>query len=174
MSTMQRVQKYHILTRYSYLDMICPPSAVGLLQSLGVKWRRWREWKGQGHGPRGGGKALRRIDFPPPMQWQDQRDSPRLAGEAAHFRRGDPASSPPASPVSPPLRLLAPSKAASRPRQTRPPDQLTEREGETNRRTGPRRRTTLHSAPQPRPPASGHHYHFTGLNRGHTQIRGQV
>ena len=103
---------------------------------------------------------LRRIDFPPPMQWQDQRDSPRLAGEAAHFRRGDPASSPPASPVSPPLRLLAPSKAASRPRQTRPPDQLTEREGETNRRTGPRRRrrTRHHSAV-----CTPHHSH--GLQR---------
>ena len=64
MSTMQRVQKYHILTRCSYLDMICSPSAVGLLRGLGVKWRRWGEWKGQGHGPRG-----RRRESSPPNRF---------------------------------------------------------------------------------------------------------
>ena len=77
MSTMQRVQKYHILTRYSYLDMICSPSAMGLLRSLGVKWRRWRwgEWKGQGHGPRAGEEGKLSAESIFPLQRQDQRQS---------------------------------------------------------------------------------------------------
>ena len=166
MSTMQWVQKYHILTRYSYLDMICSPSAMGLLQSLGVKWRRWGEWKGQGHGPRAGeeGKLSAESIFPPPMAGPERQSVVARRGEAAHFMRGDPAS----SPVSPPLRLLAPSKAASRPRQTRPPDQLTDRPRDDEPdRAAARLRTQHHSLQRQA-------ITITGLNRGHTQIRGQV
>ena len=161
--------------------MICSPSAVGLLRSLGVKWRRWGEWKGQGHGPRG-----RRESSPP------NRFSPSnaMAGPERQSEVGRPGGalqawrpsflSPGLSslPSAPPPRSEQSGLATSADPPARSADRARGRDQPTDRTAPPPPHQaplcSLHSAPQPRPPASGHHYHFTGLNRGHTQIRGRV